>query len=671
MESDYTQARHDMNQFKNYLPEDAIARFGKGYVFDMQYAPDGSKFAVASTIGIWIYDTQTWEELHLLTGHTYHVSSVEFSPDGETLASISSFGDYTICLWDVASGEFNAVLTEHTEDIYSMVFSPDGDTLATAGKDHTIRLWNVSTGELIETHDEHRDRINVLTYSPDGSKLASGGNDEVIRIYDMQTGDLTLTFAAHVNSIDKLKYSSDGKTIFSQGADNKVCFWNPYNGDLIKEISGNSNTKYAFDISDDGHTIAVASSFGTIQLCNPQNGDVVKTIDLATKLDDVVTTYPLRGCQCGTNPDTKLSSVLYSPDNSTIACDDDRDTIHILEMESEAFLHTFKTPDKRSVNSYRYSPNGSTFAISNGLEINVWNVKSGEIERTICGYADVVRDAVFSPDGKTIVSLDDIVRIWDVTTNKLINTISAERSVACFAYSPNGEILACGTYDNTILLFETDTWQHSLTLEGHTDSVMSVEFSPDGKTLASGGNDNTIHLWNPIAGEQISKLKGHKNGVNDIVFSPDNSTLVSGADDGTIRFWDVFTGKLLNSIETDPHDSIDSVIFSPDGLILACTGENGGEGIRFWNVSTGELLRTIDVDAGAFSVVYSPDGQTIASGGMGEFSIWDVATGKILKTFSGHIDPVYSVAYSPDGQMIASGCRDSTVIVWDLIGIQR
>ena len=90
--------------------------------------------------------------------------------------------------------------------------------------------------------------------------------------------------------------------------------------------------------------------------------------------------------------------------------------------------------------------------------------------------------------------------------------------------------------------------------------------------------------------------------------------------------------------------------------------------------TTGELLKTITVEAGAYSVVYSPDGSTLASGGLtklasgglGKLSIWDVATGERLKTFIGHIDPVSSVAYSPDGRTLASGCRDSTIILWDL-----
>ncbi len=650
MTLNHMQPTSDENYFENYLPEDAIARFGKGYVFDMQYAPDGSKFAVASTIGIWIYDTQTWEERNLLTGHTHYITAVKFSPDGKTLASTSCWGDYTVCIWDVSTGESRAILAEHTDDINSIVFSPSSDTLASAGKDQTIRLWNVSTGELKKTLDGHKDEINTLTFNPDGSMLASGGKEEVIRIYDVQTGDPVLTFAAHVNSVDTLKYSPDGKTIISQGADNKAYLWNAYSGELIQTINDNTNTKYSCDIdmSNDGSTIAVANPCGTVRLCNSQTGDVVKTINL----------------------ETKLGSVLYSPNNNTIACDNDKDGIHLLDTESGKLLHTFKTPDGRSVNSYRYSPDGSTVAISNGLEINFWNIKSGELERTISDYAEAIRNAVFAPDGKTLVSLDDIVRIWDVTTRKLLNTLSEKRSIVSVAYSPDGLTLACGTYNNTILLFQTDTWQHTITLEGHTGSVTTVAFSHDGKTLASGG-DNTIRLWDPMTGEQLHKLKGHKDSVHDITFSPNNSTLASGGGDGTIRFWDVVTGKLLNTIETDPNESIDSVTFSSDGSTLTCTGENGDKGIRFRDVSTGELLRTIDVDAGAFSVVYSPDGKTIASGGMGELSIWDVATGEILKTFSGHIDPVYSVAYSPDGCTLASGCRDSTVILWDLTSIHH
>ena len=142
--------------------------------------------------------------------------------------------------------------------------------------------------------------------------------------------------------------------------------------------------------------------------------------------------------------------------------------------------------------------------------------------------------------------------------------------------------------------------------------------------------------------------------------------LASGGDDGAIRFWRVATGELLKTIETEA-DSIDSVAYSPDGKTLVSTGDHGGNNMRLWDVDTGKLLKTIATEKGAYRVVYSPDGRTLASGGSGEVSVWDAATGKRLKTFIGHIeDGVNSVAFSPDGKTLVSGCRDSTVILWDL-----
>ena len=92
-------------QNPNYLlPSDAVKRIGKGFLYDLEYSPDGSKLAVATTLGIWIYDTTNGNELNLLTGHTQDVISVCFNSDGRILAS-SSYDD-TIRLWDMETGKF-------------------------------------------------------------------------------------------------------------------------------------------------------------------------------------------------------------------------------------------------------------------------------------------------------------------------------------------------------------------------------------------------------------------------------------------------------------------------------------------------------------------------------------------------------------------------------------
>ena len=122
------------------LPEGALARFGKGEVgvagggrdHAVVYSPDGTRLAVASSIGIWLYDATTGAEVALLTGHTDGVTSVAFSPNGKTLASGGSLGEGAIRLWDVATGQERAILEGYWGIVEIMAFSPDGKTLASA-----------------------------------------------------------------------------------------------------------------------------------------------------------------------------------------------------------------------------------------------------------------------------------------------------------------------------------------------------------------------------------------------------------------------------------------------------------------------------------------------------------------------------------------------------------
>jgi len=149
------------------------------------------------------------------------------------------------------------------------------------------------------------------------------------------------------------------------------------------------------------------------------------------------------------------------------------------------------------------------------------------------------------------------------------------------------------------------------TLKGHTDVVHSVSFSPDGQILASGSWDDTIKLWRVSDGSLIGTLEGHTLGVNSVSFSPDGQILASGSWDKTIKLWRVSDGSLIRTL-TGHTDYVRSVSFSPDGQILA--SGSWGE-IKLWRVSDGSLIRTLTGHKSyVFSVSFSPDGQILASG---------------------------------------------------------
>ena len=174
-------AQEDVTRWR--LPEGAKLRLGKGTINELAYSPDGALLAVASNLGVWLYDAQTYQARALLTDHTGPVGSVAFSPDGATLASSRSRDG--IYLWDVATWTVQHTLNEHTGDFVSVAFSPDGATLASRGQDE-IYLWDVATWTVQHTLNEPAGMPFSVAFSPDGATLASGGGwDGTVLLWDI------------------------------------------------------------------------------------------------------------------------------------------------------------------------------------------------------------------------------------------------------------------------------------------------------------------------------------------------------------------------------------------------------------------------------------------------------------------------------------------------------
>ena len=242
-----------------HLPEGAKARLGKGKIHEIQYSPDGTRLAVAGPIGIWLYDTGTYQEIALLTGHTSWINSIAFSTDGRTLASGS--WDNTVRLSDALTGAHQKTLTGHTGVILSIAFSPDSTILASGGgdRDNTIRLWDVLTGHQ-KTLTGHTDGVSSIAFSPDGGTLASGGswNDDTVRLWDTTTGELKATLAGHPGGVYSVAYSPDGETLASGGY-KEIRLWDAVTGAHQRTLIGHRWNVYSVVFSPDGDTLISGS----------------------------------------------------------------------------------------------------------------------------------------------------------------------------------------------------------------------------------------------------------------------------------------------------------------------------------------------------------------------------------------------------------------------------
>jgi serine/threonine protein kinase len=257
-----------------------------------------------------------------------------------------------------------------------------------------------------------------------------------------------------------------------------------------------------------------------------------------------------------------------------------------------------------------------------------------------------------------------------ITTVETFRTLRGHSDfVNSVAWSPVTTLLASGSQDGEVIIWDGLSGQTMLELNGHANSVNSVAWSADGRLLASGSDDTTVKIWDSSNGVQVAILQSTA-AVNSLAWSPDRvgngRQLVLGNEDGSVEVWDVDSGRQLQLLTTG-GDPINGVSWSADGTLLAAGGADAF--VHVWEADSGRLLLSLDSNASAVtSVAWSADSRFLASGGAdGTIQIWDGATGQQLRLLEGHDRFVNGVAWAPDSQHLVSGSGDQTIRVWDAL----
>jgi WD40 repeat protein len=285
---------------------------------------------------------------------------------------------------------------------------------------------------------------------------------------------------------------------------------------------------------------------------------------------------------------------------------------------------------------------------------------------TLRRHTNLVYALAFAPNGQLLASgsFDHTITLWDTASGREITTLRGHTKwVRAVAFAPDGRLLASGGQDGAIKLWDVATLRQSAEFP-RSSPIYSLAFSPDGKSLASGSEDGNIRLWDVVSRHGIGMMPGHRNPVYSIAFSPDGKTLVSGNADQTIRLWDVATKRPIGGLPQSFR--VYSVAFSPDGKLLASGGSDGGMALCDLATKQGVALPHSHTSH-VYSLAFSPDGKTLASGCWDNaVGLWDVRTRTKIAILKGHSDRVNCVAFSSDGKTLASGSNDDTLKLWDI-----
>ena len=380
----------------------------------VRFTADGRSMACAAEKSIRLFSLPDFAEIRRFEKQPGYVRALAFSPDGRWL--VSGY-EHVVALWDVSTGKQVSFLPGHQAPICSLVFSADGRSLASGSQgDGTAYVWDLGTHKPRYRLGGHYYSAASVAIAPGGRTLATGdgspryqtgGGERHIRLWDLTDGHLVRKIPAHLNGVTSLDFAPDGKTLASGGLDARVRLWELASGTRLAQVRGDDGYHWAH-FAPDGKSLLIAESSGRCALWRPDMKE--KILDLRT-------------------PDgTRLT--LQAP--------------AFTSSGSQVFAHEVSRGQRAEER----------------VRMSFWDVASGKSIRTVEKEQEhsYGHQCAIAPDGRTLATTSGragAIELWDIETGKrLAQLASAIPYGGSLAFSPDGKLLASGSDDTTILLWD-------------------------------------------------------------------------------------------------------------------------------------------------------------------------------------------------------------------------
>ncbi len=604
---------------------------GKGSANDIAWAPDGSTLAVASSTGVYLYDTQTWQVWRTIPNEKLEdteMFALVFSPNGESLFLTSTGFSYSFWRYDLQNEQVNnwpenVSIAPRT----APVFSPDGETFAFINlsdertEDGTYRsgleLRESATGQLLhqlQQNDFAEEKvITSFVFSPDNKQIAVGSHDHLVRVWDITSGNL-LYELQHDSDVADVAYRPDSKVLVSTGKDATVRFWDTQTGEMLFILRGFEAALQYVAYLEDGEKLLLGQLH-----------------------ENVFQQYTL---------------------------DDDNFLAEPLDIVIEAGINFNTHPRANQVTTIgvRLSPDTQKMAVLLNSQVYIWNVGTGQLILTLPEYNSQIYALEFSLDGSILVMADHDIHLWEVSTQKWRTTLQLDAyEIQDISFHPDGELLAVSTYGGNVEIW--DTVKQQKVRENSTDvdwcNSSRLAFSPNGDKLATAGWCG-IRIWEPATGQLLQKMEVEKGCPRELAFSAEGNALICVGERGFWR-WDLQTGKAIYAIPLPGEYNYWTVALRQNLMVLG-QGSNGP--FLFFDPVTGQHLYDFAEGRGGKTVALNPDGRLFARADYSQILLADSVSGKKLLSLDFRLP--YFISFSPQDNRLVASSSENTAHLWDI-----
>jgi WD40 repeat protein len=449
---------------------------------------------------------------------------VAFSPDGKTLVS-GGAGDGDIRLWDVATGRHKlSFIHRHTAFLGSgrktlataALFSPDGKMIiSSCPGDRLIRLWDAASGEARRTFAGGGASSTAVALSPDGKTLAAGSEDGVVWLWDVATGRELFPDGGHHGRVFFTAFAAGG-AIVSAADDGAVRVWDATGGQSVRDVGDPEDPPSCVAVSPDGKLLATA-----------------RVNDEAVTLWDLATGTEVRSLW---SDGAGFSEITFSPDGKLLAGSLWLQPIGLWDVAAGKRLWKVSRGPRFEVSldalftddSLSFSADGRVLARIGDIDVVVLSdTASGKPLREMqVGEKQRLHRVLCAPDGRTLATAaaDNTVCLWAISSGRLLHKLDnlalvdsrGEKVRDCLAYSPDSRLLAFLGQEGRIHLWEVATRKEVRQFRGHRGAVASLAFAADGEVLASGGWDTSVLLWDVTGLSPQGRLAGRDLSPTDL-----------------------------------------------------------------------------------------------------------------------------------------------------------